>query len=351
MSFPVCLAADLEPFREEQRWLIEGLWADRGVGILGGEPKLGKSWLALDAAISVAAGTPCLRRFAVPRPGPVLLYAAEDALHVVRQRLDAIAAVVGVALRDLSLHVITAPSIRLDVARDRDRLRETIENLQPRLLVLDPFIRMHRIDENVAGDVAPLLAYLRQIERELGVAVLLVHHARKGGGSRAGQALRGSSDLHAWGDSNLYLQRQREALWLTVEHRAAPSPPRMPVALCERGGGVSMAVLDEVPAAEKPRVASPRERVLSALSAEPASVRALREQCRMKTATLCDVLTHLVADGDAVQEEDGYRRTECSLAACVSLPTPDLLGNGNGKRDPLPGETEVGSAGEQPAEG
>lgn len=351
MSLPVCLAADLEPFREEQRWLIEGLWADRGVGILGGEPKLGKSWLALDAAISVAAGTPCLRRFVVPRPGPVLLYAAEDALHVVRQRLDAIAAVAGVNLRDLPLHVITAPSIRLDVARDRDQLRETIEDIAPRLLVLDPFIRMHRIDENVAGDVAPLLAYLRQIERELGVAVMLVHHARKGGGSRAGQALRGSSDLHAWGDSNLYLQHRREALWLTVEHRAARSPPSIPVALCEQGGGMSMAVLDEVPAAEEARVASPRERVIAALSAEPASVRVLREHCRMKTATLCDVLTRLVADGDAVQEEDGYRRTESSLAACVSLPIPGLSGNGNGKHDPLPGETEVGSAGEQPAEG
>jgi len=351
MSLPVCLAADLEPFREEQRWLIEGLWADRGVGILGGEPKLGKSWLALDAAISVASGTPCLRRFAVPRPGPVLLYAAEDALHVVRQRLDAITTVAGVALRDLPLYVITAPSIRLDVARDRGQLRETIENLQPRLLVLDPFIRMHRIDENVAGDVAPLLAYLRQIERELGVAVLLVHHARKGGGSRAGQALRGSSDLHAWGDSNLYLQRRREALWLTVEHRATRSPPAIPVALCEQGGGVSMAVLDEVPASERARVASPRERVFSALSAEPASVRALREHCRMKTATLCDVLTRLVADGDAVQEEDGYRRTEGPQTACVSLPIPGLQGNGNGKHEPLPGETEVGSAEEQPAEG
>jgi len=351
MSFPVCLAADLEPFREEQRWLIEGLWAEQGVGILGGEPKLGKSWLALDAAISVASGTPCLRRFAVRHPGPVLLYAAEDALHVVRQRLDEIAAAAGVRLQGLPLYVITAPSIRLDVARDRDRLRATIEKLRPRLLVLDPLIRMHRIDENVAGDVAPLLAYLRQIERELGVAVLLVHHARKGGGSRAGQALRGSSDLHAWGDSNLYLGRRREALWLTVEHRAAPSLPSLPVALRERGGGVSMAVLDEVAEAEKPRVRSPRDRVLAALSAEPTTVRALREQCRMRTSTLCDVLTRLVADGEAVQEEDGYRCRAGSRDACVSHSPPGLLGNGNGKHDPLPGETQAGSAGEQPAEG
>jgi hypothetical protein len=351
VSLPTCRAADLETRLEEQRWLIEGLWADRGVGILGGEAKLGKSWLALDVAIAVAAGGTCLGRFEVPRPGPVLLYAAEDALHVVRERLEAISVAAGLVLADLPLYVITAPRIRLDVARDRAELRETIEEIAPRLLVLDPFIRLHSIDENVASEVAPLLAYLRQIERELGVAVLLVHHARKGGGVRPGQALRGSSDLHAWGDSNLYLQRRGGTLWLTVEHRAARSPPPLPVALCERGDGLSMAVLDEAPAAEKPRAARSRDRVLSALSAEPASVRVLREHCRMKTATLCDVLTRLVADGDAVKEEDGYRRTAGSLAACVSLPTPGLLGNGNGKHDPLPGETEVGSAGEQPAEG
>jgi hypothetical protein len=49
-------------------------------------------------------------------------------------------------------------------------------------------------------------------------------HARKGGAClRAGQALRGSSEFHAWGDSNLYLRRDGEALTLTAEHRAAPS--------------------------------------------------------------------------------------------------------------------------------
>jgi len=55
------------------------------------------------------------------------------------------------------------------------------------------------------GEVAPLLAYLRELQRRLAVAVVLVHHARKGASkARAGQALRGSSEFHAWGDSNLY---------------------------------------------------------------------------------------------------------------------------------------------------
>src|SRR5580658_11242407 len=123
----------------EQRWLVTSLWSEQAVGIIGGEPKCCKSFLALDLAVSVAAGTACLRRFPVPRPGRVLLYAAEDALHIVRRRLEGICAASGLSLAELDVQVITAPTLRLDLEADRVRLDETITRLKPRLLVLDPF--------------------------------------------------------------------------------------------------------------------------------------------------------------------------------------------------------------------
>jgi RecA-family ATPase len=124
---------------------------------------------------------------------------------------------------NLDIQVITAPTVRLDLDADRRNLAETVARLRPRLLILDPFVRLHRIDENASGEVAPLLAYLRELQRRHDVAVLVVHHAKKGGGGvRAGQALRGSSEFHAWGDSNLYLRRDGDDLSLSVEHRAAP---------------------------------------------------------------------------------------------------------------------------------
>src|SRR5262249_14617097 len=81
----------------------------QAVGIVGGEPKCCKSFLALDIAVAVASGAPCLRRFPVARTGRVLLFAAEDALGVVRRRLDGICAAAGVDLAALDLDVITAP--------------------------------------------------------------------------------------------------------------------------------------------------------------------------------------------------------------------------------------------------
>ena len=40
--------------------------------------------------------------------------------------------------------------------------------MKPRLLIPDPFVRLHRIDENVSGEVAPLLAFLHELRRMQG---------------------------------------------------------------------------------------------------------------------------------------------------------------------------------------
>jgi len=66
-QLPVQPAWRLADCPEQQRWLVDGLWSEEAVGIIGGEPKCCKSFLALDLAVAVAAGVPCLRRFAVPK--------------------------------------------------------------------------------------------------------------------------------------------------------------------------------------------------------------------------------------------------------------------------------------------
>lgn len=308
---PVCRASKLSaPSASSAPFLIEQLWSDRAVGILGGEPKCGKSLLALEIAVAVAAGTACLRRFAVHHPGRVLLYAAEDALCTVRQRLEGIARAAQTSLGSLNLYVITAPVLRLDLQRDRQRLEQTVAAARPRLLVLDPFVRLHRIDENASAEVSPILAYLRSLERSYQTAVLLVHHLRKGAATlRPGQALRGSSELHAWGDSNLYLRRRSNQLRLNVEHRAAPSPNDIFLQLPGSSSPLALEIVQPphdnntdhcttTPAAP--------ERVCAALAgaATPLSLIQLRAACRMRTATLCETLADLVAEG-TIRKHDG----------------------------------------------
>jgi RecA-family ATPase len=308
---PYLPAAELGSCPEERRWLIEGLWADQAVGVVGGEPKSFKSFLALDMAVAVAGGSPCLRRYHVPRPGRVLLFAAEDALHVVRRRIVGICTVAGRRIEDLDLQVITAPALRLDLEGDRQRLDRTVAALRPKLLVLDPFVRLHRIDENASGDVAPLLAFLRTLQRTYELAVAIVHHARKGAAAqRAGQALRGSSEFHAWGDSNLYLRRTEEHIQLTIEHRAAPSPHEpIPLTLRAEGERLALQIAEVEPPATARGEAETLETRITRLLAEtdrPLSMVELRGRCKIRMATLCSAMAKLTEQGHVVRSTTGY---------------------------------------------
>lgn len=311
MILPVLPAAKLPSHAAEQRWLIEHLWSAEAVGIIGGEPKCGKSFLALDLAVSVASGTACLGRFRAARAARVLLFAAEDPLHVVRERLEGVTAARSVALGNLPLFVITAPRLRLDDSTHCERLSDTVEKIRPTLLVLDPFVRLHAIDENAAGEVAPLLAFLRHLQRKHQLAVALVHHARKDAGrARPGQALRGSSEFHAWGDSNLYLRRRDHSLLLSVEHRAACAPDDLTLELTT--DPLALRIADPPPPAQTSSQISAAQRIEQALLAAtaPLTVRQLRAVCRIRSETLCATLDTLVTAGHVTRSTDGY-----SLAA------------------------------------
>lgn len=328
---PVQRASQLSATGPQTQWLIEGLWSDQAVGILGGEPKCYKSFLALDVAVSVASGAACLRQFPVCRTGKVLLFPAEDSLAVVRQRLEGIASAAQVGFPSLPVEVITAPSLRLDTAVDRQRLADTVQNLRPILLILDPLIRLHRLDENEASQIAPLLSYLRELQRQFQVAVILVHHARKdANSSRPGQALRGSSELHGWGDSNLYMRRKGSQLTLSTEHRAAPSQDHIPLQLTQSGSALALAVISEQLASAPKTEPTPVERVRAALTQlqEPVfSVQQLRKLCAIRTETLCAALEELTQQGELSRNAKGY---QLNMAFPVSHPI-DPQGNGNGK--------------------
>ena len=305
-ELPVVRADELAEPGTEPGWLFEGLWADSGVGLIGGEPKCCKSWLALEMAVSLASARPCLGVYDVQRPGPVLLYMAEDAGDVVKQRLDAICRHRQLKLEDLPIYAITSAALRLDKTTDQERLRRTVDRIKPRMLVLDPLVRLHRADENSAGEISALLAYFRHLQRASGAAVVLVHHSRKNSSaSRPGQALRGSGDLHAFGDSNLYLRRVRDRLTLTFEHRAASAPS--PVELRLVSG--DQPHLEVVGPATGATASDPLDdRILQSLArtAGPITRKDLRARLGVRNTRLGEALNGLQARGRVARSSQGY---------------------------------------------
>ena len=207
-------------------------------------------------------------------------------------------------LSELDVRVITAATLRLDRDDDMRRLAATVRDIRPRLLLLDPLVRLHAADENSASEIATILSRLRAVQRHYDVAVLLVHHTRKQGGSRQhGQMLRGSGDLHAWGDSNLYLTHERSGVRLTAEHRAAPAPEPVLVRL----DGEPPRLLAVDPAADS-NVRPLEDRVVEQLrlADSPLSRKSLRTRVAVNNQRLGDALIRLEGLGAIRRTSDGW---------------------------------------------
>lgn len=310
-SLPVVRVGEISREEDAQRWLVEGLWGESSVGVIGGAPKCAKTWLGLDLALSVATGTACLGRYAVPQAGPVLVYLAEDALPIIRQRVAGMARHRGLDLAAVELYVITAATLRLDRDPHRARLFETARRVRPRLLLLDPLVRLHGIDENHATEVAELLSYFRSLQRQLDLSVVLVHHTRKNAaaGAAAGQGLRGSSDIHAFGDSNLYLRRSGQRLVLSSEHRAAAASP--PVTLELVAGNAQTTHLEVVAELQDEHRRDLQEQVLELLAQGAVLSRVkLRSVLAVKNERLGEILTSLEQTGRIRRTSAGWQRLD-----------------------------------------
>ena len=168
---------------EDQPLARRGLWAERAFGIVGGEPKCCKSFLALDLAVAVASGTPACGRFAVPTPGPVLLFAAEDALSHVRERLDGSPAPV------VPLSTPRPPRDHRPQRPPRSRSRSAATAAHRRAACPASRARSlrppapHRRERGQRGRPAARLPARPRAQAP--TSVLLVHHARKAAGTPA----------------------------------------------------------------------------------------------------------------------------------------------------------------------
>jgi hypothetical protein len=308
-TLPVQRAGQLETVVPGQRWLIRSIWARSAVGILGGPPKSCKSYLGLELATSVATGIPALSLFPIDRKGRVLIYLAEDSLPLIRSRLEAICDFRKYDIRLLDLHVICSPVLRLDLKRDQQRLINTVDELRPTLLLLDPLVRLHRLDENSSTEMSGLLGFLRELQRQFDLAIILVHHASKKQRAHPGLSLRGSGDLWAFGDSNAYLSRKDDHLMLTLEHRAAQPPDPIALQLVSRTDGSATHIEVCAPSSLAGEASPPLdERILDLLATAdgPMPRTTIRSELRVNNNRLGDYLAKLQRNGLLLRFRRGW---------------------------------------------
>ncbi|MGB9487562.1 MAG: AAA family ATPase [Terriglobia bacterium] len=294
--------------------LVEpGLLPPQGILFVGGEPKVGKSLLVANLALSLAAGSDRLG-FPIPMPCRVLVCQFELPIPQFVSRLAAMRRLLGAAADQNLLVDTRASGHLLSAPQGLNHFLAAARAAAAEIIILDPLYSTHDQDENDTRAMAALCQSLLRLREASRAALIVVHHVRKSiGRYEIGSAFRGSSALHAVGDSYLLVTRPAPQL-PTVELRfqfryAAPQPPRLleldPQSLWFSPAGQPM------PAAGRHKV-SPAE-VTEALADLGGQARynqlrqhlMTRAPCSKRTAQLA--ITEACQQGGIVQDNGPYR--------------------------------------------
>jgi len=186
----------------EPRWLIQGLWPADAYGVLAAQEKAGKTWAALDLAVSVATGRPWLDHFACPSPGPVLVFLGEGGERATVRRIEAIATNKGIDPDQLADRLrlcfrvprLAAPGAGGELAA----IQAELEAHPAALVVLDP---LYLAAAGASGanlyDMGAVLQAIQGVCQHAGCALLVVTHWNKTGDGRGADRISGAGPA-AW---------------------------------------------------------------------------------------------------------------------------------------------------------
>ena len=199
-------------------FLVDGLITDTGFTMMYGAPGTGKSFIAIDIALSVAHGIEWQGQEV--KPGPVLYIAGEgiggyakswkawENHHGVKDEPD--------------LYLLpTAVNFREE--EDIARLVATIEDIGQRfsLVIVDTVARaIAGAEENSSTDMGLFVAACDEIKALTGGALLAVHHA----GKDSSRGARGSTALLGAVDTSLMVGKSEEIVTLRTEKMKDAEP-------------------------------------------------------------------------------------------------------------------------------
>ena len=194
-------------------YLVKGWLSQRGLSMLYGPSNAGKTFVALDIAMHVAACAPW--RGCKVNGGPVLYIAAEGGVGV-RNRLAALK----LNRPELATAPFTLLPIGLDLHGHGDAaaVLEALGGTAPVFVVVDTLARsMGAGDENTAKDAAMFVKNCDLIREATQAHLMVVHHTGKDEerGARGSSALRAAVDteINVTSEGGIICKKQRDMVY------------------------------------------------------------------------------------------------------------------------------------------
>lgn len=182
-----------------------------GLTLLAGKPKMGKSWMALDLAMSIASGHDALGGRATQQ-GTTLYCALEDNQRRLQRRMRH-----NYGDQDSwpsNFHFTTQLN-KVDEG-GLEQLENWIVEHQPSLIIIDTLVCIRpksRSENGYDADYAAL-SPLQKLAGDYGIAILVIHHLRKMKGDDPLDMVSGTTGLTASVDNVLVLSRRSHGISL-----------------------------------------------------------------------------------------------------------------------------------------
>ncbi|MDR3669135.1 MAG: AAA family ATPase [Ignavibacteriaceae bacterium] len=207
----------------------DGILINKSLLLITGAKKARKTFLAYNLGIALAAGG-SFGGFIIPQvKNRVLILSAEGGYFPNRERIQNMCKWIDDESRkklDINLEVCFDPRIKLEDEADYKLLSNKIEKYKPSVVIIDPFVKFHQLEENDASDMGIILGRLRNLIEDFNTAIILVHHL----GKDPNHCARGSSAILGEYDSCITIskvggdEKCKHRIEFDLRHAISPDP-------------------------------------------------------------------------------------------------------------------------------
>lgn len=175
-------------------WLLDKSFRLNSLGLIAGAPGSGKGSLAIQLCVAVASGTSLVDAWHTAAPEPVVYLSAEDDALTIHRRVyhaleqlpedlreQAAANFYGIPVHG-GVNLCRVVGGVVEATANYEDLRDILDAIRPRLLVLDTLARFSGVDENDNPAMTAFCGLLEGLIDAYGCNIILLHHSNKTSG-------------------------------------------------------------------------------------------------------------------------------------------------------------------------